>query len=70
MKKKTILIMAGGTCGHILPGLVIAKKLIKKDWNVLWLGTKNHIESEIIPQNKIPIKFININPIKKKLFLI
>ncbi|XBC39416.1 MAG: undecaprenyldiphospho-muramoylpentapeptide beta-N-acetylglucosaminyltransferase [Buchnera aphidicola (Nurudea shiraii)] len=68
MKKKTIIIIAGGTCGHIFPGLIIAKKLIQKNWNVFWLGTRNRLESIIIPKNKIPIQFIDIDSIKKKFF--
>ncbi|XBC42475.1 MAG: undecaprenyldiphospho-muramoylpentapeptide beta-N-acetylglucosaminyltransferase [Buchnera aphidicola (Meitanaphis elongallis)] len=68
MNKKTIIIMAGGTCGHIFPGLIIAHTLIKKGWNVSWLGTSNRIESKIIPKNKIPIQFININVTKKNFF--
>ncbi|XBC42993.1 MAG: undecaprenyldiphospho-muramoylpentapeptide beta-N-acetylglucosaminyltransferase [Buchnera aphidicola (Kaburagia rhusicola ensigallis)] len=68
MRKKTIIIMAGGTCGHILPGLIIADELIKKGWDVFWIGTPNRIEAKIIPKNHIPIKFININAIKRNIF--
>nr|WP_315984281.1 glycosyltransferase [Buchnera aphidicola] len=68
--KKKIMIMAGGTCGHIFPGLIIANALIKRGWNVSWLGTSNRMESNIIPNHGIPIEYINIRTIKKKIFLI
>lgn len=69
MKKKTIIIMAGGTCGHIFPGLEIAFYLIKQGWNILWLGTSNRIEAKIIPKYGIKIKFINIQNMRKKGFV-
>ncbi|XBC38369.1 MAG: undecaprenyldiphospho-muramoylpentapeptide beta-N-acetylglucosaminyltransferase [Buchnera aphidicola (Floraphis choui)] len=70
MNKKKIIIMAGGTGGHIFPGLVVANELIKKGWNVFWLGTPHRIEAEIITKSKIPIEFINIHAIKKNFFSI
>ncbi|XBC40433.1 MAG: glycosyltransferase [Buchnera aphidicola (Nurudea ibofushi)] len=57
--------MAGGTCGHIFPGLTIANELIKKGWHVVWVGVRNRMESEIIPKTRIPIEYINIDVIKK-----
>ncbi|XBC44558.1 MAG: glycosyltransferase [Buchnera aphidicola (Schlechtendalia peitan)] len=68
MNKKTIIIMAGGTCGHIFPGLIIANTLIARGWRVFWLGTPDRMESIIIPNTKISIKYIHIHAIKKKLF--
>lgn len=60
MKSKKIIIIAGGSGGHVFPGLTIARDLIKKGWNVNWIGVKNKIEANIIPQNKIKIHFIDI----------
>lgn len=63
MNKKKIIIMAGGTGGHIFPGLSIAKKLIKNNWEVLWIGSNSRMESILVPKYKINIKYINVNPI-------
>lgn len=64
MNSKKIIIIAGGSGGHVFPGLAIAKYLIKKGWNVNWIGTKNKIESKIIPKNNIKIHFIKITGLR------
>ena len=50
-----VVVSAGGTGGHIYPALAVLEKLKKKDKNleVLYIGTKNRMESEIIPQRGI-----------------
>ncbi|QCI24304.1 undecaprenyldiphospho-muramoylpentapeptide beta-N-acetylglucosaminyltransferase [Buchnera aphidicola (Muscaphis stroyani)] len=57
---KKIIIMAGGSGGHVFPGLSIACDLIKKGWEIHWIGKKNSIESKVIPKYGIKITFINI----------
>ncbi|QJC33632.1 undecaprenyldiphospho-muramoylpentapeptide beta-N-acetylglucosaminyltransferase [Enterobacteriaceae endosymbiont of Donacia provostii] len=64
--KKKILIVAGGTGGHINPALNIAYFLKKKDWEVRWLGTKSRMEAEIIPKKNIHIYFIDFYRFKNK----
>ncbi|MXP51148.1 undecaprenyldiphospho-muramoylpentapeptide beta-N-acetylglucosaminyltransferase [Pantoea sp. SoEX] len=64
---KKLMIMGGGTGGHIFPGLTIAHYMKEKfSWNVHWLGTPNHMESTIVPQYDIKIHFIKINGLKGK----
>ena len=43
----TILIVAGGTGGHIFPALAVAKEFRKRDLNISWLGRDNSLEKEV-----------------------
>ncbi|PHS18159.1 MAG: undecaprenyldiphospho-muramoylpentapeptide beta-N-acetylglucosaminyltransferase [Kangiella sp.] len=58
--EKRVLIMAGGTGGHIFPGLAVAKELQKRDWNVFWLGSHKGMEEEIIAKTDIPLSLIRV----------
>ncbi|QJC32416.1 undecaprenyldiphospho-muramoylpentapeptide beta-N-acetylglucosaminyltransferase [Enterobacteriaceae endosymbiont of Donacia dentata] len=64
--KKKIIIVAGGTRGHINPALNIAHKLIKKGWKVRWLGSSSRMESKIIPKKKINIYLIEFFKFENK----
>jgi UDP-N-acetylglucosamine--N-acetylmuramyl-(pentapeptide) pyrophosphoryl-undecaprenol N-acetylglucosamine transferase len=57
---KKILIMAGGTGGHVFPALSIAEYLISKGVQVEWLGTRNGLEAKVIAATEIPLHFISI----------
>ena len=47
--QKCALIMAGGTGGHIFPGLAVAQALRESGWRVHWLGAPNSMESRLVP---------------------
>lgn len=57
--QKTILIMAGGTGGHIFPALAVAKKLKKHTVNLHWLGSNKGMENQLIPQHNIKLHSVN-----------
>lgn len=65
-KKPTILVMAGGTGGHIFPGIAVADHLKAMGWNVHWLGTAKRMEATLVPQHGYDISFINIAGLRNK----
>jgi UDP-N-acetylglucosamine--N-acetylmuramyl-(pentapeptide) pyrophosphoryl-undecaprenol N-acetylglucosamine transferase len=64
-----MIISAGGTGGHIYPALAIIKKFqeMDKNFEVLYIGTHNRMENEIVPQKGIPFKSIEIYGFSKKI---
>ncbi|BDT73563.1 UDP-N-acetylglucosamine--N-acetylmuramyl-(pentapeptide) pyrophosphoryl-undecaprenol N-acetylglucosamine transferase [Comamonadaceae bacterium OS-4] len=66
MTQKVALIMAGGTGGHIFPGLAVAQALIDKGWRVHWLGAPGSMESRIVPSRGIPLELVNFGGVRGK----
>jgi UDP-N-acetylglucosamine--N-acetylmuramyl-(pentapeptide) pyrophosphoryl-undecaprenol N-acetylglucosamine transferase len=62
----TLMIMAGGTGGHVYPALSVAHELQSDGVDIFWLGTRQGIEARVVPQNKIDIEWISISGIKGK----
>ena len=66
MQNRPILIMAGGTGGHIYPALAVANCLRERDIPTLWLGTKTGLEAKIVPENGLKLLTINISGLRGK----
>jgi len=65
-KPKRVLIMAGGTGGHVFPGLALARELKANGIAVDWLGTAKGLEAKVIPEASIPLHFISISGVRGK----
>jgi UDP-N-acetylglucosamine--N-acetylmuramyl-(pentapeptide) pyrophosphoryl-undecaprenol N-acetylglucosamine transferase len=52
---RSVMIMAGGTGGHVYPGLAVAKGLRARGWDVSWIGTARGLEATVVPANKIEL---------------
>ena len=68
--KRNLIILAAGTGGHVYPGLSIAKKLILKDVNISWIGTKSGMEKNIIKDEKIHFHHIDFSGVRGKGFIV
>jgi UDP-N-acetylglucosamine--N-acetylmuramyl-(pentapeptide) pyrophosphoryl-undecaprenol N-acetylglucosamine transferase len=56
----TIVIMAGGTGGHVFPALAVAEQLRAKNVPVVWLGTRRGLEAKLVPPTGIPLEWIGV----------
>ena len=66
MTQRCALIMAGGTGGHIFPGLAVADALRERGWRVHWLGAPGSMESRIVPQHGFPLELIDFSGVRGK----
>ncbi|WP_372771651.1 undecaprenyldiphospho-muramoylpentapeptide beta-N-acetylglucosaminyltransferase, partial [Pseudoalteromonas sp.] len=61
---KKIMIVAGGTGGHIFPGIAVADYLKEQGWQVIWLGTSDRMEADVVPRHNIAIRYIDVRGVR------
>jgi UDP-N-acetylglucosamine--N-acetylmuramyl-(pentapeptide) pyrophosphoryl-undecaprenol N-acetylglucosamine transferase len=64
--KNTVMIMAGGTGGHIFPGLAVARALAAKNIGVVWLGSEGGMETRLVPEQGYLIETLAIKGLRGK----
>lgn len=63
---KTILVMAGGTGGHIFPALAVAHKMRDAGWRVVWLGNPEGMEAKLVPQHGFEMVWVKFSALRGK----
>lgn len=66
MSAGPILIMAGGTGGHVFPALAVARALRRRNQPVVWLGTRQGLESRVVPREGIPLETVHVSGLRRK----
>ena len=66
MSARPILVMAGGTGGHVYPALAVAQALQAQSREIVWLGTRRGIEARIVPAAGIEVEWISVKGLRRK----
>ncbi len=66
MSSGPILVMAGGTGGHVYPALAVAAALREQSREIVWLGTRRGLEARVVPAAGIPIEWVSVHGLRGK----
>lgn len=64
--KRTLVIMAGGTGGHIMPGLAVADEMTRHGWQVVWMGNPEGMEARLVPEKGYEMAWVRFSALRGK----
>lgn len=62
----TLMVMAGGTGGHIYPGIAVAEAMRERGWKIVWLGNPDGMEARLVPQHGYEMAWLNFSALRGK----
>lgn len=65
-RKKHLVIAAAGTGGHVMPGIAVAKRMMRRGWRISWIGTPTGMERDLVTKHQIDFYRLNFQGMRGK----